>query len=88
MGKKTVCQPGQRAAQDFPRDVLYESGDDDVTSGVDDLSVIADFVLVLVQGTFVDGENGPLVSIYNDESLNELAVVGKKDPGAMEDKGV
>lgn len=64
------------------RDVLYEPGKDDVISGVDDFRVIADSV----RGTFDNREDGPLVGINNDGSLHELVVVGKKDPGAVEDE--
>lgn len=66
----------------IPGDVLYESGKDDVITSVDDFGVVVDSA----QGTFDDGDNGPLFSIDNNGSLDELIVAGKKDPGAVEDE--
>ena len=60
--------------------LLYESGKDDGISGLD----YSDPVVGLAQGTFGDGDNGPLVRVDEDGSLSGLWIARKKDPGAME----
>jgi len=58
------------------RDLLYESRQDDVISGLDDLDIIGCFA----QGAFDNGEDRSLVGINNDRSFNEFVEVGKEDP--------
>ena len=60
--------------------LLYESRKDDGISGLD----YSDLIVGLAQGTFGDGDNGPLVRVDEDGSLNGLWIVRKKDLGAVE----